>query len=35
VGSIRSQIESTLKQFPSVKQVIISVDGRTDDILQP
>lgn len=35
VTSIRSQIETTLKQFPSVKQVIISVEGRTEDILQP
>lgn len=35
VGSIRSQIENTLKQFSSVKKVVISIDGRTDDILQP
>lgn len=35
VSAIRSQIEETLKQFPTVKKVIISIDGRTDDILQP
>ena len=35
VMAIRSQIESTLKQFPSVKSVIISVNGRSEDILQP
>jgi len=35
VAAIRSQITSTLKQFPSVTSVVISVDGRTDDALQP
>ena len=35
VMAIRSQIEQTLKQFPEVKEVIISVNGRTEDILQP
>lgn len=35
VTHIRSQITATLKQFPTVKQVIISISGRTDDILQP
>jgi hypothetical protein len=35
VANIRAQIEETLKQFPSVKTVVISVDGRTEDILQP
>jgi len=35
VGAIRSQIEQTLKQFPTVKNVIISIDGRTEDVLQP
>lgn len=35
VASIRSQITETLKQFPTVKQIIISIDGRTEDILQP
>lgn len=35
VGLIRAQIEKTLKQFPSVSSVVISVAGRTEDILQP
>jgi hypothetical protein len=35
VAAIRSQIAETLKQFPNVKNVIISIDGRTEDILQP
>ena len=35
VGMIRAQIEQTLKQFPSVKSVVISVNGKTEDILQP
>jgi len=35
VSAIRSQIERTLKQFPSMKEVVISVDGRSDDVLQP
>ncbi len=35
VGAIRTQIEKTLKQFPSIKEVIISINGRTEDILQP
>ncbi len=35
VGLIRAQIEQTLKQFPSVSSVVISVNGRTEDILQP
>ncbi|MDD4901279.1 MAG: GerMN domain-containing protein [Patescibacteria group bacterium] len=35
VSAIRAQISQTLKQFPSVKNVIISVDGRTADVLQP
>ncbi len=35
VAAIRSQITETLKQFPTVKNVIISIDGRTEDILQP
>jgi hypothetical protein len=33
--AIRSQITETLKQFPTVKSVIISIDGRTENILQP
>lgn len=35
VGSIRAQIEDTLKQFPTVKTVVISIHGRTEDVLQP
>lgn len=35
VQSIRAQIESTLKQFSTVQEVVISIDGRTEDILQP
>ncbi|MBA7661011.1 hypothetical protein ES703_69021 [subsurface metagenome] len=35
VVAIRAQITETLKQFPTVDNVIISIDGRTEDILQP
>lgn len=35
VSAIRSQIETTLKQFSSVKTVIISVNGEVDEALQP
>ena len=35
VAAIRAQITETLKQFPSVNNVIISINGRTEDILQP
>ena len=35
VAAIRAQITETLKQFPTVKGVIISINGRTEDILQP
>jgi len=35
VSAIRAQITETLKQFPTVKSVIISIDGRSEDILQP
>lgn len=35
VAAIRSQIVETLKQFPTIKDVVISVDDRVDDILQP
>ncbi len=35
VSAIRAQITQTLKQFPTVNSVIISIDGRTEDILQP
>ena len=35
VAATRAQIVDTLKQFSTVKEVIISIDGRTEDILQP
>lgn len=35
VSSIRAQITETLKQFPTVKNVVISINGRVEDILQP
>lgn len=35
VTAIRTEISETLKQFPTIKEVIISIDGRTEDILQP
>jgi hypothetical protein len=35
VIAIRAQIISTLKQFPEVRDVIISVNGSTEEVLQP
>ncbi len=35
VGAIRTQIEETLKQFPTIKDVIIRVNGVSEGILQP
>lgn len=35
VAAIRAQLTETLKQFPAVREVILSIDGRTEDILQP
>lgn len=35
VTAIRAQIEETLKQFNTVDSVVISIDGSTQDILQP
>ena len=35
VTAIRSQITQTLMQFPTVRSVIVSVDGRASDALQP
>lgn len=35
VGLIRKQIEETLKQFNSVKDVVISIEGNSEEILQP
>ena len=35
VDRIRAQITQTLKQFPTVSKVIISIDGESEAILQP
>jgi spore germination protein GerM len=35
VGAIAAEITETLRQFPVIKKVIISIDGRIEDILQP
>lgn len=35
VNVIRLQIASTLKQFASVNSVVISINGKSEDILQP
>ncbi len=35
VTAIRSQITETLQQFSSVNEVVISIGGRSEDILQP
>ena len=35
VAAIRAQITETLKQFPTVKDVVISVNGKTAAILEP
>ena len=35
VAAVRSQIAETLKQFQTVDSVVISINGRTEDILQP
>lgn len=35
VLAIRAQIETTLRQFPEVRGVQITVNGRADDVLQP
>ncbi len=35
VSAIRAQITETLKQFSTVKDVVISINGRVEDILQP
>lgn len=32
---LRQQIVRTLKQFPTVQEVVISVEGRSEDVLQP
>jgi spore germination protein GerM len=35
VSAIRAQITETLKQFSTVEEVVVSVNGRIGDILQP
>ena len=35
VAAIRAEITETLEQFGTVDNVIISINGRTEDILQP
>ena len=35
VTGIRAEITKTLKQFPTVKNVVISIDDRTEGILEP
>jgi hypothetical protein len=35
IAAIRSQIANTAKQFPNIKNAVISVEGRTEDALQP
>lgn len=35
VAAIRAQITRTLSQFPSIVHVVVSVDGRVEDVLQP
>ena len=35
VTAIRAEIEQTLKQFSTIKNVVISINGRSEDILQP
>ncbi|HYP41747.1 MAG TPA: GerMN domain-containing protein, partial [Chloroflexia bacterium] len=35
VSFINWQIVTTLRQFPSVRSVVIAVEGRTGDVLQP
>jgi hypothetical protein len=35
VEFIRSQIVETLKQFPGIDEVIITINGRSEDVLQP
>src|SRR3989344_7822226 len=35
VQAIRSQITETLKQFPEINEIVISVNGNSEEILQP
>ncbi len=34
-AAIRSQIENTMKQWPEVKETVISINGKSEYILQP
>ncbi|WP_026369208.1 Gmad2 immunoglobulin-like domain-containing protein [Kallotenue papyrolyticum] len=35
VQAIRQQIEGTLRQFPSVQQVVIQIEGQSEGVLEP
>jgi len=35
IAAIRAEIVNTLKEFSTVREVIISIDGETEEILQP
>ncbi|KKQ60004.1 MAG: hypothetical protein US81_C0031G0003 [Parcubacteria group bacterium GW2011_GWE2_38_18] len=35
VAAIRSQIESTLKQFTTVQSVVVTINGQSTEVLQP
>lgn len=35
VSAIRAQIENTTEQFQFIEKTVISINGRTEDILQP
>jgi hypothetical protein len=35
VMAIRSQMTETLKQFPEIRDVVIAVEGETEEVLQP
>ncbi len=35
VGAIRQQIERTLRQFPTVREVRIAIEGQTEGVLEP
>lgn len=35
ISSVRSQIENTLKQFPTVKEIVIQINGESEGVLEP
>ncbi|MDD5710733.1 MAG: GerMN domain-containing protein [Candidatus Colwellbacteria bacterium] len=35
VAAIRAEITNTLKEFPTIQEVIISINGETEEVLQP